>query len=152
MKGESRGEMSIEAAVPANGKNMALAYALLRATLGLNIFFHGVSRIVQGPAVFASTLVPMFLRTPLPVGFVYDFGLVLPWVEATLGFLLLIGLRARFALIAGALLILILTFGTSLRQDWATAALQLTYAAVYAALLAFHDRDVFSVDGLMARK
>lgn len=135
-----------------NATNIALAYGLLRATLGLNILFHGVSRIVQGPAVFANALVPMFAHTPLPAGFVRGFGLILPPVEAVLGFLLLIGLRTRAALVGGALLIFVLTFGTALRQDWETAGLQLIYAAIYAALLGFHERDTYSADALLSRK
>lgn len=137
---------------PRNATDIALAYGLLRATLGLNIFFHGVSRIAQGPAVFANALVPMFARTPLPAGLVRGFGLSLPWAETLLGFLLLIGFRTRLALIGGALLILVLTFGTTLRQDWETAGLQLIYAAIYAALLAFHERDTLSADALLSRK
>jgi thiosulfate dehydrogenase [quinone] large subunit len=135
-----------------NATNIALAYGLLRATLGLNILFHGVSRIAHGPAAFANALVPMFAHTPLPAGFVRGFGVVLPWVETVLGFLLLVGLRTRAALIGGALLIFVLTFGTTLRQDWETAGLQLIYAAIYATLLAFHERDTYSTDALLSRK
>jgi thiosulfate dehydrogenase [quinone] large subunit len=138
--------------VPRHERNPALAYGLLRATLGLNIFFHGVSRIAQGPAVFANALVTMFARTQLPAGLVRSFGLTLPWVEALLGFLLLIGLRTRASLIGGALIILVLTFGTTLRQDWETAGLQLIYAAIYATLLAFHEHDAYSADALLSRR
>ena len=41
----------------------ALAFLLLRLTLGLNICMHGVSRIAAGPATFADSLVPMFQNT-----------------------------------------------------------------------------------------
>jgi thiosulfate dehydrogenase [quinone] large subunit len=76
------------------------------------------------------------------------FGLVLPWVEATLGLLLLLGLATRFALIAASLTILALTFGSTLRQDWESAGLQLIYAAIYAALLAFRRDNAYSLDGI----
>ena len=108
----------------------ALAFLLLRLTLGLNICMHGVSRLVTGPAAFANSLVPMFKNTPLPAWGVHIFGLILPWAEAILGFLLLIGFCTSAALLASSLLILILTFGTTLRQDWSTAGVQLIYAAV----------------------
>jgi thiosulfate dehydrogenase [quinone] large subunit len=47
---------------------------------------------------------------------------------------------------------LILTFGTSLRQDWHTAAIQLMYAAVYAALLASRQHNLYSVDALLEQR
>jgi len=49
--------------------------------------------------------------------------------------------QKRF-LVAGSLLILALTFGTTLRQDWSTAGVQLIYAAIYAALLTLDRRNV----------
>jgi thiosulfate dehydrogenase (quinone) large subunit len=145
-------EAFLDNAVPERNRNIAAAYFLLRVTIGVNILIHGVSRLLAGPAVFAHTLVPMFQKTPLPVWSVYWFGLVLPWVEAVLGFSILIGFRTRIALIAGSVLILVLTFGSTLRQDWESAGLQLIYAAIYAGLLAFHDRDACSLDALLQGK
>ena len=138
--------------VRAFNKDAALAYLFLRATLGVNIFFHGLSRILAGPAAFAATLVQQFHATPLPSGMVSVFAHALPWVEAVIGLLLLLGAATRFALCAGALLILLLTFGSALHQDWDVAGLQLIYAAVYAALLAFRDNNAFSVDGAWRQK
>jgi thiosulfate dehydrogenase (quinone) large subunit len=129
----------------------ALAFLLLRLTLGLNICMHGVSRIVAGPATFANSLVPMFRNTPLPAWSVHLFGLILPWAEAILGFLLLIGFCTTLALLGGSLLILVLTFGTTLRQDWSTAGIQLIYAAVYAALLALDRWNDYSLDRSLSR-
>jgi thiosulfate dehydrogenase [quinone] large subunit len=125
-----------------------LAYALLRAIIGVNLAIHGVSRLLAGPHAFAASLVGLFHATPLPPWSVMFFGLVLPWVEATLGLLLLLGLATRFALIAASLTILALTFGSTLRQDWESAGLQLIYAAIYAALLAFRRDNAYSLDGI----
>jgi thiosulfate dehydrogenase (quinone) large subunit len=133
-------------------KDGALAYLFLRATLGLNILVHGLSRIAAGTAAFAATLVQQFHATPLPSGMVSAFAHALPWLEAAIGLLVLLGAATRFALCAGAVLILVLTFGSTLRQDWDVAGLQLIYAAVYAALLAFRDKNEFSVDGFWRRK
>lgn len=79
-----------------------LAYFMLRATLGLNICIHGVSRILQGPGVFANSLVGSFHKTPLPDWSVHLFGLGLPWVEMLLGGLVLFGVSLRLALFGGA--------------------------------------------------
>jgi hypothetical protein len=43
----------------------------------------------------------------------------------------------------------VLTFGTTLCRDWNTAGIKLIYAAVYAGLLAFHHRDIYSLDMLL---
>jgi thiosulfate dehydrogenase [quinone] large subunit len=118
-------------------RDVATAYLLLRTTIGLNIFIHGASRILAGASLFAGSLVPMFQKTILPAWSVYGFGLAVPWVEAILGFLVLVGLRTRSALIGGSTLIFVLTFGSTLRQDWESAGLQLIYAGIDAALLSY---------------
>jgi thiosulfate dehydrogenase [quinone] large subunit len=130
-------------------KDAALGYLLLRATIGTNIFIHGLSRILADPSHFADALVPAFQHTPLPAGLVRLFALALPWAESIVGLLVLVGIRTRFALVAGSLLILTLTFGATLNQDWESAGLQLIYAIVYASLLAFRHHNAFSVDGLL---
>ena len=130
-------------------KDAALGYLMLRATIGTNIFIHGLSRILAGPSRFADTLVPAFQHTPLPASLVRLFALALPWAESIVGLLVLIGIRTQLALIAGSLLILTLTFGATLNQDWESAGLQLIYATVYASLLAFRHHNTFSVDGLL---
>jgi thiosulfate dehydrogenase [quinone] large subunit len=144
-------EENVRSPAQSQGRGPALAFLLLRLTLGLNICMHGVSRIAAGPATFANSLIPMFQKTPLPVWSVRAFGLALPWAEAILGFLLLLGLYTRLALVIGSLLILVLTFGTALRQDWSTAGVQLIYAAVYAALLALDCWNDYSLDRLLSR-
>jgi thiosulfate dehydrogenase (quinone) large subunit len=143
--------MDSRQALPLN-KDAALGYLFLRTTLGLNIFMHGLTRLLAGPAAFAETLVQLFHGTPLPSGMVGAFAYALPWLEAVIGLLLLLGAATRLALCAGALLIFVLTFGTALRQDWQVAALQLFYAAVYAALLAFRGHNAFSVDSVWMQK
>src|SRR5277367_6616197 len=96
----------------------SLAYALLRITLGLNIFMHGTSRLLAGIGNFVSGMIKMFQNTVLPTAVVVPFGYALPWLEVGLGLLIIIGFRTREALVAGALLMLALNFGTALRQDW----------------------------------
>jgi thiosulfate dehydrogenase [quinone] large subunit len=136
---------------PAAANDRALAYLLLRVTLGLNILMHGLSRILAGQTAFASGLDKMFLKAPLPAWQVHAFGVALPWIEGILGLLLLLGLGTRLALIGGALLIAVLTFGTALIQNWDAAGLQLIYAAIYAALLAFHHWNRYSIDAAIKR-
>jgi thiosulfate dehydrogenase (quinone) large subunit len=128
-----------------------IAYALLRIAVGVNLMMHGVSRLLAGPGEFAAKLVMQFAHAPLPGWSVWAFGLVLPAIEGLLGLLLLIGLRTRAVLVAGSLLIMVLTFGSALVQDWSAASIQLTYAAIYAALLFLRRYNGWSVDAWMAR-
>jgi thiosulfate dehydrogenase [quinone] large subunit len=130
-------------------QDAALAYFLLRVTIGTNTFMHGLSRILAGPSHFADALVPTFQHTPLPSGFVRLFALALPCAESIVGLLVLVGIRTRLALVAGALLILTLTFGATLNQDWESAGLQLIYATVYALLLAFRHHNTISLGALL---
>jgi thiosulfate dehydrogenase [quinone] large subunit len=128
-----------------------LAYALLRLVVGANLMMHGISRMIAGTGEFAAKLVMQFAHAPLPAWSVWAFGLVLPAIEGGLGLLLLIGLRTRAVLIAAILLIMVLTFGSSLLQDWSAAGIQLTYAAIYAALLLLRRYNSWSADAWMAR-
>ena len=131
--------------------DLSLAYVLLRATLGVNIALHGISRILAGVGVFAAALEKQFAGTPLPHFAVRAFGCALPWAEAMVGLLILVGGATRIALVAGGLLILVLTFGSSLHQDWGIAGLQLIYATVYSLLIAFRKYNLLSLDRLFTR-
>jgi len=124
-----------------------LAYLFLRIFLGINIAFHGVSRIHSGVAGFATELVSQFVNTPLPSRMVHFFAVSLPFAEALIGALVFIGLLSRLTYCAGFVLIISLTFGSTLRQDWTAAGWQLLYAFAYATLLAFREYNVYSADG-----
>jgi thiosulfate dehydrogenase (quinone) large subunit len=129
----------MDQALHISGKNASAAYVLLRVTLGLNIFLHGSVRWASGLHHFAGQLTAAFQNTPLPSWSVLSFGYVLPILEAVIGAAILVGFQTRRALIAGGGLMLVLIFGTSLRQDWPTAGLQLVYSLVYAILLGTLD-------------
>jgi thiosulfate dehydrogenase [quinone] large subunit len=126
-----------------------IAYALLRMVVGTNLMMHGVGRMLGGTEKFAGKLVGQFAQAPLPTWSIWGFGLILPTFEGILGLLLLIGLRTRAALIASSFLILLLTFGSALVQNWSAAGTQLLYALVYSLLIFLHRYDGWAVDRLM---
>ncbi len=78
-----------------------VAYLLLRATLGINIFLHGASRILAGAGKFAAQLAQQFHAAPLPEPVVLGFAYALPCAEAAIGTLVLLGLFSRVALRRG---------------------------------------------------
>jgi len=128
-----------------------IGYALLRATIGINLLMHGVSRLLAGPAGFADHLSQQFAKSPLPPTLVHVFGVTLPAIEGLLGLLLLIGWKTRLTLIAASLLIMVLTFGSALVQDWNAAGAQLLYAVVFSLLLFLRQYNAWSLDGCMNR-
>jgi len=93
----------------------------------------------------------MFQKTPLPGWSVYTFGYVLPIVETLVGASVLFGFQTRRALISGSVLMFVLTFGSTLRQDWPTVGIQLTYSVVYSLLLAGIHFNSYCVDRLVGQ-
>ncbi len=108
-----------------------IAYALLRAVAGTNLLMHGVSRLLVGSQSFAAHLTEQFAHSPLPEAMVRGFGSVLPPIEGLIGLLLLIGWKTRWTLIVASLLMLVLTFGSGLLQNWSATETQLMYALVF---------------------
>lgn len=113
------------------------AYLLLRLVTAVDFFNHGAARIFTGSHLpgFAEGMVKGMASTPLPEALVRITGYAVPCVELAIGFLLILGVATRFALTAALLLMTVLMFGVTLKQEWSTAGLQLTYAFILAALL-----------------
>lgn len=113
------------------------AYVLLRLVAGIDFLNHGAARIFLGShlAGFAEGMVKQMASTPLPPAMVLATGYIIPCVELAIGFLLITGLFTRAALTSALLLMTVLMFGITLKQEWSTAGLQLTYAFILATLL-----------------
>jgi thiosulfate dehydrogenase [quinone] large subunit len=129
----------------------AVAYALLRLTIGVTMLVHGANRIARGPEQFAAGMVRDFAATILPAFQVHLFGLSLPFIEAALGVLLILGLLTRWALVVGALLMIALVFGTTLREQFVTVGIQLIYAAIYFILIFNLRHNLLSLDHFLGR-
>ncbi|HTV60213.1 MAG TPA: MauE/DoxX family redox-associated membrane protein [Verrucomicrobiae bacterium] len=129
-----------------------IAYGFLRFIFGVNICFHGVSRLLGDHAAFLAYLNQVMGHALfVPKAFIPIFAAVLPWVEGFVGLLLLLGLLTRIALIAGFTVMFLLMAGITLAQDWSVAGLQLIYCLTYFVLLTFRDRNFFSLDHLLKR-
>jgi thiosulfate dehydrogenase (quinone) large subunit len=91
-------------------------------------------------------------KAPLPKWILPPFAAALPWAEATIGILLLLGLFTRFALVAGSLVMIALMAGITLAQNWDVAGIQLIYCAIYFVLLTHRGRNVYSLDTVLHRR
>ncbi len=113
------------------------AYLLLRLVTGVNFFGHGFARIFTGSHLsgFAQGMVKNMATTPLPPSLTLATGYVVPCVELLVGILLILGVATRAALTLALLLMLVLMFGITLKQDWTTAGGQLLYGLILAILL-----------------
>ena len=129
-----------------------LAYALLRVALGVNFAGHGLIRIYHGVGAFAHTTAEHLAKSPLPQGFVVGFGYVIPWVEAVLGVMLIVGLGTRAALVVGAVFMMALTVGVAANQQWDVVGDQLVYSFLFSVLLFLREWNGLSVDARMASK
>lgn len=122
-----------------------LAFALARITLGINFLGHGLVRLPK-LEVFRNWMVKYFEGTMLPAGIVSPFATVLPFIEFALGLFLIIGMFTKQTLIASALLIIILLFGTCIKEAWDAAGSQMLYALFIAMLLFNLDYNAWSID------
>lgn len=113
------------------------AYVLLRVLTGLDFFGHGFARIFTGThlAGFAHGMIKSMAGAPLPAGLVLATGYGVPCVELLIGVLLLLGAGVRYALVLAFLLMFVLMFGVTMKQDWNAAGSQLQYGLVLAILM-----------------
>jgi len=129
----------------------ALAHALARVGLGINIAMHGWTRIPKF-AAFEKYLQEQFAGSPLPASLVTFSGYLIVAAESVIGLLLLLGLFQRLALICGSLLMLLLLFGVCLVWNWNAAGSQMVYLAFFTVLLATLSHDRWSLDARLKRK
>ena len=112
---------------------------------------HGISRLLGDHTAFLAYLSQQMAKAPLPKWILPPFAAALPWTEATIGLLLLLGLFTRFALVAGSLVLIVLMAGITLAQNWEVAGIQLIYCAIYFVLLTHRGRNFYSLDTLITR-
>jgi len=125
--------------------NFELAFVLGRLLLGLNFLMHGLVRIPK-LAVFRAGIEQEFNAAPLPPALVSLFATVLPFIEGTIGALLLVGLFTRPALVAAMLVIMSLVFGSGLLEKWTLVGDQLVYGLYIITLIMHLQRNRLYLD------
>ena len=132
-------------------KHVSWGYAILRITLGVNIFIHGFGRLDNIPG-FAEAIGQSFANTFIPVWLATITAYPIPIAEFIIGLFLILGIRTYYSAIAGALLMIPLVFGINLQQKWSTSASQLIYCLIYFVLIALSSFDKFNLDSMMFKK
>jgi thiosulfate dehydrogenase (quinone) large subunit len=127
------------------------AYALLRVTLGVIFLTTGIVKFMFGIGNFAAGLQQEFAGK-LPMVIVTPFAYVLPFVEVTVGALLILGLFNVVALVIAGLLLMVLTFGKTAVNDSATVAGNLSYVLIIFVLLWLADYNGYSIDRMRRRE
>lgn len=129
-----------------SASSQRLAFLLARLGIGMSAFGHGLVRLPK-LATFATHMAAPFEKSMLPETLVIPFAYVLPFLEFAIGLLLLLGLFTKQALIAGAIVMILLIFGTTAIEQWQNLDSQLVHLAFFAALLPFTDQyNSFALD------
>src|ERR1700743_1863563 len=98
--------------VSAGETDRAVAYLLVRLTIGASLFGHGLVRLPKLGA-FHAQLMGEFAKSILPGPLVSGCGYLLPFADLLTGLLLVAGLLTRAAAVAGALVMIVLVFGAT---------------------------------------
>jgi thiosulfate dehydrogenase [quinone] large subunit len=125
----------------------AAALAFGRWGLGVMFLFFGIGKLFALKGFVHNYLLPPFAKTWLPHWLLGPYGYALPFVEVSLGVLLLLGLARNAALIATGLLLLSLLFGQVLLQQPPVVFQNLAYLFFTAALLFFGEHDTWVLPG-----
>jgi thiosulfate dehydrogenase [quinone] large subunit len=93
-----------------------------------------------------------FFEVMLPESLVLPFSYVLPVAEFVIGLLLLAGLFTRAASVAGAIVMIILIFGSCMIEDWSAIPSQMIHVIFLLGVLAFVSaHDAYSIDRVIAK-
>lgn len=121
------------------------SYLLVRFAVAVSMFCHGLVRLPK-LREFSSGMVIEFKGSLLPGAIVEAFAYVLPFIELGTGFLLLIGLFTRQALLAGGVTMILLIFGSGLIEQWNALPSQMIHLAFFAVLLHYLPDNSFALD------
>ncbi|MDR3714110.1 MAG: DoxX family membrane protein [Puia sp.] len=126
------------------------AFLLARLAIATSMFGHGLVRLFKLNG-FSAWMVHNFQKSILPEALVIPFSYALPFAEFLTGLLLLIGLFTRTALIGGAIVMIILLFGTTMIENWEAIPTQLIHVTFFAGLLSQLQYNTFSMDNLIKK-
>ncbi|SMC62815.1 DoxX family protein [Pedobacter africanus] len=122
-----------------------LVFLILRLAISISMLGHGLVRLPKLSA-FSQWMVGSFEKSLLPKALVVSFSYVLPVAEFSIGLMLLTGLFTKPAAVAGAIVLLLLIFGTTMTENWEALPSQLIHIIFFAILLQFIDSNSIALD------
>ena len=133
------------------GRDLPVAYLMVRITMGFHMIAHGGVRLPILSQFAADTRKAFagvtLLGLPLfPDWLVTAICYLIPPVEFGIGLLLVVGFKTRLATLAGNLLLLVMMFGTVAQKNFGTAHVMWWYVLIFAALGALNFADRYSLD------
>ncbi|AIY12979.1 DoxX family protein [Cellulophaga baltica] len=126
-------------------KEYRLGYVLARIVIGVSMFGHGLVRLPKLEG-FKNFMVKNFENSMVPEFLVTPFAYALPILEFAVGILLIIGLFTRQALVLGAILMIMLVFGSTMIENWGIIDSQLIHALIFIGLLLGINYNYWSLD------
>lgn len=126
-------------------QNTAIAYLLLRLAVGLSFFGHGLVRLPKLHE-FSQWMTGTFEASVLPRSIVLPFSYILPVVEFVVGILLVLGVFTKQSLVAGAVVMVTLVFGSCLIEEWNAIPSQLIHTLFLGILLVYLSHNSYSID------
>ncbi|AIZ41348.1 DoxX family protein [Cellulophaga baltica] len=126
-------------------KEYRLGYVLARIAIGVSMFGHGLVRLPKLEG-FKNFMVQNFENSMVPEFLVTPFAYTLPILEFMVGILLIIGLFTRQALVLGAILMIMLVFGSTMIENWGIIDSQLIHAFIFIGLLLVINYNYWSLD------
>ncbi|WP_427874693.1 DoxX family protein [Flavobacterium sp. MMS24-S5] len=126
------------------------SFLLLRLAIAISMFGHGLVRLPK-LATFSNWMVGSFENSMLPKIIITPFSYILPIAEFAIGLFLLLGIFTKPSLVGGAIVMVILLFGTSMIENWEAIPSQLIHIAFFALLLHFADYNSWAIDTLIKK-
>ena len=125
-----------------NGRNAGVAVG--RWALGVLFLIAGINKFMGGIGGFVNGfLLPAFSKTFLPTSLLQAYGYALPFVETTLGVLLLLGICRNCTLLVTGLTLISLAFGQMLVPPSAALTSIFIYIGLDVILLSMDEHDTW---------
>ena len=127
-------------------------FLLFRLSMGANMLFHAVNRFYYGHANFKDWIVTEFEPTFIPQIATSGFALLLPYAEGLVGISLILGLKTKWGLIVGSLIMTFLIIGSCLINKWDWVGIQMVHAICFYLMFEKYEENNLSIDNLLKTK
>ena len=135
-----------------NPSGLQIGYFFFRIMVGINLFFHGFMRVLTGLSEWEAGLATQFVDTFLPMPLVHVALYMIPIVEIVIGAMTILGLYTRWAIYGGVILMVVLLFGHTVRQNWPGTHIVMPYGIYYWILLVLQGQNWFALDNFRTAK